>query len=63
MNWECLRDVGGSEEWVSCNVVDSYTSPTHWFVRCELGHDADHVWLPVDKIRRINLGNISEPSY
>ena len=63
MNWECLRKVGEGEEWVSCNVIDSYTSPTHWYVRCELGRDADHVWIPIDKVRRINLGSNSEPSY
>lgn len=63
MNWECLSSVGDAEEWVTCTVLDSYTSPTHWYVRRELGSDSDHVWLPVDRVRRINLGSANEPSY
>jgi len=62
MNWESLRELSDGGEWVSCNVIDSYTSSTHWYVRCELGPDTDYVWLPIDKIRRISP-NSCEPSY
>jgi len=63
MNYECLRDLDGAQEWVTCTVVDSYTSPTHWYVRCELGGDSDHVWLPHEQIRRISQNGSCEPSY